>query len=93
MTNTAMNTEFLLYLGFNPRSLEFLKMGIKKIQPLPEKEKPKSGIEGINWCKRERKWVVYITIDGVRHWCGQDAELDEAVKLQGRKRKQLSLAL
>ena len=37
-----------------------------------------SGLRGIHWNKRERKWQVYAKVDGRRHQAGYFTSLDEA---------------
>ena len=82
---TTEGAEFLAYKGYTPRGLEALQRALANTwasQPKKEEEKPQSGIEGICWCMRERRWLVYLNHRGVRNWCGQRAELDDAIRLQ-----------
>ena len=77
--------DLLAYKGYTPRGLKALQRALANTwasQPKKEEEKPQSGIEGICWCNRESRWLVYINHRGVRNWCGQRAELDDAIRLQ-----------
>ena len=82
---TTEGAEFLAYKGYGPRGLEALQRALANTwasQPKKEEEKPQSGIEGICWCMRERRWLVYLNYRGARKWCGQRADLDDAIRLQ-----------
>ena len=82
---TTEGNEFLAYKGYTPRGLEALQRALANTwasQPKKKNEKPQSGVEGICWCMRERRWLVYLNYSGVRKWCGQRAELDDAIRLQ-----------
>jgi hypothetical protein len=85
-TITTEGAELLAYKGYTPRGLEALQSALANIWASQPKErtneKPRSGIEGICWCKRERRWLVYLNHRGVRKWCGQRADLDDAIRLQ-----------
>jgi hypothetical protein len=88
----AMNTQLLSYLGYTPRGIEFLKMAIKKIQPLPTvKARPKSGVPGVNWCDREKKWVVYVKVGDKWEFCGYRCEMDDAKELRSRNLVELKM--
>ena len=88
-----VNTDLLAHLGFNLREVGKLMTGTAKI-PYKQvsKDKPKSGIEGINWCNREKKWIVFLKVDGKRTLMGYVNELDDAIELQTRKRWELERA-
>jgi hypothetical protein len=86
--------DLLAYRGYTPRGLEALQRALANTwanQPKEESEKPQSGVEGICWCMRERRWLVYLNHRGVRKWCGQRAELDDAIRLQNSHRAALGI--
>ena len=39
-----------------------------------------SGIKGVSWCKKRKKWRAAIQSDGIRKWLGAFDALDEAAK-------------
>lgn len=41
----------------------------------------KSGVEGISWNKRHKRWFVQVRKDGVKKRLGSYAELDEAIAM------------
>ena len=82
---TKYARDLLAYRGYTPRGLEALQRALANTwasQPKKTNEKPQSGVEGVCWCNRERRWLVYLNHRGVRKWCGQRADLDDAVRLQ-----------
>jgi hypothetical protein len=38
----------------------------------------KSGVKGVSWAKRDRKWNAYITVDGIRMSLGNFSEIEDA---------------
>lgn len=41
----------------------------------------KSGVKGVHWCKRDKKWIAQIYVDGVSRKLGYFDSLDEATEL------------
>lgn len=84
--NMSINTDLLAHLGFNLREIGKLKT---KTAKLTFKEKPdgnpRSGVKGINWCKRAMKWGIYVYTGDKWMFCGYRAELDDAKGLHACK--------
>lgn len=38
----------------------------------------KSGIKGVSWCNREKRWIAQIVVEGKRHFLGQHREIASA---------------
>lgn len=44
---------------------------------------------GVSWHKARRKWVVYVKVRGVQHYCGIYEDEDEAAAVAAAERKRL----
>ena len=41
----------------------------------------KSGVKGVHWCRRDKKWIAQIYVDGASRRLGYFDSLDEAAEL------------
>ena len=90
---TKETEDFLLYKEYTPRGIEALKRGLANLnarQPPPEEESnPRSGVKGVNWCAREKKWVAYNIEAGKCKFCGYWSDVDDAARALDARRAEL----
>jgi len=49
----------------------------------------KSGHKGVSWCKRERKWISRLVVNGVRKYLGSFDSKSDAAKTYNEKAKEV----